>query len=484
MLRTTLAVTLGAAVLAPITAFSGPAAAVADTCRGLPATIVGTPGEPITGTEGEDVIVSNNSGGIDALGGDDVVCLTNHDGTEGDSPYVDAGDGADVVDGTLVPSGLTPGIDLGDGADTYLGGPASDRVYAGVEVGEIEHWHVVSDDDQDVIDTGAGNDNVYTASDGPLTDQIDLGPGGGSVVLAADELADEGSLALGDEAVLRFLRPSGATAWYVNTNKHGAATTKRAAAGTVAGAPRLTWTGDPAIEVWGEQSVSFNGSARDDRVFAQRLVWASTGGGNDLVSMLTWEGEGLIRVVGGTGNDRLAVAPVTDPSEYNVRDSVVYDAAEGEATFTAVPDPATYPELAFWGIERHYVEGFLEAVLRGTPGVDQLVAGYLGADGATVYGGAGDDRIGYIGNGSTLLGSRSRLVGGPGNDKITNVEVSSVLEGGTGNDRLEGGSSPFGEKLYGNDGNDVLLGGAGPDQAWGGRGTDRCVAEQRTGCER
>ncbi len=481
MMRTTLALTLGAAVLAPVTALAGSAAAVAETCRGLPATIVGTPGEPITGTEGDDVIVSNNASHVDALGGDDTVCLTNHGGSG--SPSVDAGAGDDVVDGSLVPTGATPGIDLGDGADTYLGGPASDRVYAGLEVGEIEHWHVVSDEDQDVIDTGAGNDNVYTASEGPLTDQIDLGPGGGAVVLAADELADEGSLALGDEAVLRFLRPSGgSTGWYVNTGKHGAATRERVAAGLVTGAPRVTWTGDPAIEVWGHQTVSFTGSAGNDRVFAQRVVWASMGGGNDSVSMVTWEDGGLIRVAGGTGNDRLAVAPVTDPSEYNVRDRVVYDAAEGEATFGAVPDPATYARLAFWGIERHYVEGFVKAVLRGTPAADQLVIGYLGGEGGTVYGGAGDDRIGHIGNGSTLLGGRARLVGGPGRDTITNVEVPARLEGGPGPDHLSGGYSS--DDLYGDDGDDVLLGGDGTDRAWGGRGSDRCMAEQRTGCER
>ena len=477
MVRTTLALTLGAAVLAPITAFSGPAAAGADTCRGLPATIVGTPQEALIGTEDDDVIVSNGAQRVDALGGDDTVCLTNHDGSgsDGQSPKVDAGDGDDLVDATLVPAGLRPGAELGDGADTYLGGPAQDIVVTADVVGEIEHWQVVDDDDQDVVRTAGGYDSVHTGSEGPLEDRIGLGSDGGSLVVAADELGEDGQLALGAGSTLRFLRPDDTDTWNVNNSQRTAAT-----AGSGRG---LSWSGHAAIEVWGSQPVRFTGSAAADLVFATRLAWASMGGGNDNVSVLTWAGDVPVRLLGGAGNDRLAVAPVTDPWEGTVRDHAVYDVAAGEATFEGfeASPPDEYAPLDFAGFERHYVEGFVKVVVRGTAGADQLVIGYLGGEGGVVYGGGGDDRIGHIGNGSTLLGGRARLVGGPGRDHITNVEVHARLEGGPGPDRLEGGYQT--DDLYGNDGDDVLLGGGGTDRAWGGRGRDRCVAEQRTGCE-
>ncbi len=472
MKRAILALALGAAVLAPVASVSGSAAAVADTCRGLPATLVGTPGEVLTGTEGADVILSNNARRVDALGGDDTVCLTNHDGSgpNGHYPAVDAGEGDDDVDATAVPSGLEPGAELGSGADSYVGGPAQDVVYAAEVTGEIGTW-VVADEDQDVIETAGGRDEVYTGADGPLEDRIDLGGDGGGLNVAATSLDPTGRLDVGAGSTLRFLRADDSVPWTVDTAQRTA----------TEGGPGLRWTGTAAIQVWGDQPVRFRGSSAPDQVLAQRLAWASLGGGNDSVTTLTWETGLTRRLLGGAGSDRLAVASVFDPSEYNVRDRITYDVSAGEASFEAVRGDAEYAPIEFTGFERHYVEGFDRAVVRGTAGADQLVIGYLGREG-TVHGGGGDDRIGHLGNGSTLLGGRARLVGGPGRDTITNIEVTARIEGGPGADFISGGGSD--DEMYGNDGDDVLLGGNGiADRAWGGRGRDRCVAEQRTGCE-
>ena len=68
----TAAALLSAALLAPM----GTATAAGETCQGQAATIVGTPGGQITGTEGADVIVTNDATRVDALGGDDLVCAT------------------------------------------------------------------------------------------------------------------------------------------------------------------------------------------------------------------------------------------------------------------------------------------------------------------------------------------------------------------------------------------------------------------------
>src|SRR5690349_8828813 len=68
----TAAALVGTALLVP----TGTATAAGETCDGRPATIVGTPGGQVTGTEGADVIVTNGAARVDALGGDDLVCAT------------------------------------------------------------------------------------------------------------------------------------------------------------------------------------------------------------------------------------------------------------------------------------------------------------------------------------------------------------------------------------------------------------------------
>ena len=99
---------MGAALLVPM----GTATAAAETCQALPATIVGTPGGQISGTEGADVIVTNGATRVDALGGDDRVCATGGGGVvailgAGADTFTDENGGShQVMAGTL------------DGADT------------------------------------------------------------------------------------------------------------------------------------------------------------------------------------------------------------------------------------------------------------------------------------------------------------------------------------------------------------------------------
>jgi Ca2+-binding RTX toxin-like protein len=92
---------------------AAPAYAAGGTCFDEPATIVGTPGQvSLTGTEGDDVVVTNGAAGVSTLGGDDLVCVT---------------DGPDAA-----ASGRTIAVDTGAGDDVLLieraewvGGPGS-----------------------------------------------------------------------------------------------------------------------------------------------------------------------------------------------------------------------------------------------------------------------------------------------------------------------------------------------------------------------
>ncbi|MCP3421991.1 calcium-binding protein [Nocardioides pinisoli] len=87
----TAAALLGLTLLTP----AQTATAAAETCLSRPATVVGT-GTTVTGTEGRDVIVSGTATTIEALGGDDLVCVSR----PGQAPVVltvDAGSGRDMV---------------------------------------------------------------------------------------------------------------------------------------------------------------------------------------------------------------------------------------------------------------------------------------------------------------------------------------------------------------------------------------------------
>lgn len=85
---------------------------------------------------------------------------------------------------------------------------------------------------------------------------------------------------------------------------------------------------------------------------------------------------------------------------------------------------------------------------------------------------AGSDSLSYLGAGSSLL------VGGDGDDQLRAPQgtpgVAASLQGGDGNDDLEGGLGA--NELIGGNGNDLLLGGPGTNVMQGLAGQDRLVA--------
>ena len=111
-----------------LTAIAGPAHAVA-VCQGQPATIEGSTGT-ITGTEGNDVIVSTGvSTVVMALGGNDLICVV------GGEVHTGAGDDSVVSTG---PVGITTVAFLFGGTDTFVGGAGISNVV----VDEISSFHV------------------------------------------------------------------------------------------------------------------------------------------------------------------------------------------------------------------------------------------------------------------------------------------------------------------------------------------------------
>ena len=149
-----------------------PAPAIAQTCRGMPATIVGTPHQEVNGTAAADVIVTNGARFVYTRGGDDVVCTTSTplDPRAVASVQVETGSGDDVVDTTGDTS--APSV-------TYLEG-GDDRFYGG------DQRDTVIDFDgkgADRVHLGAGSDLFYARSE-PSPGTLDGGPG--ADILVAD----------------------------------------------------------------------------------------------------------------------------------------------------------------------------------------------------------------------------------------------------------------------------------------------------------
>jgi len=164
MRRTTSLATAALAGLVPaLVLLTGPTATGAgETCRGEAATIVGSPEADVTGTPGDDVIVSHAAWSVDAGDGDDLICLSPAEGEQqGNVVEVHAGAGDDVV----ISEGEhnNSDTDLGPGRDEFHGGGWEDRVEASLD--DI----VVADRGDDMVDYTIARNEDLPARIGTVT---------------------------------------------------------------------------------------------------------------------------------------------------------------------------------------------------------------------------------------------------------------------------------------------------------------------------
>ncbi len=459
---------LGLALLTPLTS----ASAAGETCRGEAATIVGQGSTPLTGTEGRDVVVTNGSGRVDTLGGDDLVCITGRDARAGlnYSVDVDTGAGDDVVDGTAANS-WGARLVLGAGADRFEGGAATDYVRAGTVVVD---GNVVSypDTDPDVIIGGGGADSLSSGQDGlPNSDVLQGGDGDDGLGFLGTMV--DGAVIDGGTGVDRLglaLQPGEQLLDNVASElRHDGALVRR-------------WSSVESFSVGAAQvagvTLDVRGSAAADDLWLFDAVplTGDLGAGDDTLSVPALLPAGS-SISGGGGRDGF---------DFGTEDgSVVWDLRSG-----AVRGDAG----AF--VAADFEDGFVSAPrarLTGTDGPNDLsvnacdarIDARSGRDSVSVHsdgtfeefdtcigsslllGGPGRDRI------SSRAGSQDRMVGGGGNDVFDAVGGNDTVLGGSGDDRAELGN-----------GDDAFHGGPGHDRVDGERGRDLCRAERRTGCER
>ena len=376
-----------------------PAHAAQETCRGQAATIVGEPGETVTGTEGDDVIVTNSAYETDAGAGADTICVTG-----GYAYLVDAGDGDDVVDTTAFQRLHDQArVVLGTGADTFVGGPGRDTVTTGTDLVDAE---------TDRVTTGRGHDYVFTGQR-LLADQddVDLGRGNDHLFLASDH--NDGSLDGGPAKNDVSLDLSAGT-WVVDDEAD-----ELRQAGTVVS----RWTALGVARVDGKRGVDvrYVGSGGDDYLsLGVDLRGADLGAGDDLL-LFSLGGTVTRRIAGGPGHDSLNVFAQTSV-DLDLRRHRLARSTDGDG-------------YRLSGLE-YYRTAADRVRMIGGPGGDEF-----GYDGCTVHvrGNGGDDHLHWVyGNGGCGDRTRFRVLGGRGDDRLRGGWYRDHLDGGRGTDLARG----------------------------------------------
>lgn len=408
---------------------TAPAVAAGETCQGQPVTVVG-PGDAygrLNGTEGNDVIVTEGATDVEALGGDDLVCITVTYAS------VDAGAGNDTVDAS---GGIGGSTDLGPGSDRYLGSTAREDVAAGT--GPYRQ-----DAERDVIDTGARGtyeDFVYSGHEGDANpDDIRMGWG---TLHWAGTAAEQSVVDGGTGSALRHEAEQPHLAI---DNVAGTVDAGREPVLEISGFTRFIIARNRTFE-----RLVFRGTSRDEVVSLGYARGAATakvdlGGGDDDLHLASDRQSRRSTYQGGRGVDHvdLSMGPKED-LDLDMRRGTL-SSGRGRAEVT-VP-----------------VRAFEDAQVKAR---DIEVVGTADGNDIEVQG----CRIKV-----TALGGKddvSTFIQGPDQGPIICKERRMVVDGGTGNDVMGGSNGP-----------DRLIGGPGRDSADGAEGRDTCQAEERTSCE-
>ena len=426
--RRTFAVALLAALLA---APALPAAAAVPTCHGQPATITGSRGAAVRGTEGPDVIVANRASEIAALGGDDLICSASTD--DGSDLMIDAGGGDDVVD-TAGNVGISSYVVLGGGDDTYTGGDEVDFLYQSPDLPDPAAG-------TDTVTTGGGDDMVVTGGDRttPDADVVDLGPGADVVDVVGSLQGARWDGGAGTDQVVweRFPR-AGA---YVVDNARGRVTRD--------GAETASWSSFSRFDF-------FAGGARDLRFVG--------GDGPESVRSLVQ----LDDVRLGGGDDVLQLSP-----ENLARASAMR--LSGESGDDLLRAGADYTSGE---VDLRLGAGSVRFVRPGRAGATSVVRGFdraeVVASWAHVVGTSRPDRIRWN-------ACRGEVLGAGGGDTVRYLPLLEVTCGSGGRVTVHGGPGP--DVLVGGRLGDRLVGGTGRDRADGRGGRDYCRAETKVRCE-
>ncbi|MEX3015135.1 cadherin-like domain-containing protein [Gymnodinialimonas hymeniacidonis] len=450
-----------------------------------------------------DADPDNDKDTVFAGEGDDVVS------TGDDADVIDAGTGDDTVDAGIDNDSVTggQGEDLligGEGADTLLGGQDDDTIFGGLETPAPDGVNLaddgfgapfgpdpLTDNNNDSIDGGAGNDLIFGQDD---DDTITGGTGNDTIDGGVDNDSILGGQ--GDDVI-----EGGHGQDFIQGNNNNDSITGGRGSDTLEGN-----AGSDTINGGAGDSI-LGGADADSIVIDQDEVDENGDNDTDIV------------VDGGTSGidtDTLDLSDfvsyrnlveTVDPDGDSTSGSVEVKNGEDEwveVTFAEIEDLILPPKEADGIVDGEefgelmgpgyddanaptdgggdQIDGDdgIDDVIEGNGGDDTIDAG-LGDD--TVSGGTGDDVIdggaddgddsidGDEGNDSILGGEGDDTIdGGDDDDTVRGNEGDDVVSGGDGDDSVTGGAGD--DTLDGGDGDDSLTGGSGDDVIDGGEGDD------------
>jgi hypothetical protein len=406
-----------ATLLVGVLAMPVMASASAETCRGLPATITGASGN-LVGTEGADVIIARGGASVQALGGDDVICLRSS------GQGVDAGSGNDVVDATAARAFTS--VRLGPGSDTFVGGHADDQVYGAGNGSMAGGVFEEGDIEPDTITTGPGNDLVSSGDvDSVNDDRIATGSGDDRVSLSSSLTAD-GRLDVGSGANSVGITLAAAGAWSVDVHER-----------TITHDGNVTtWSGSIAqyaLALMPDSSLStlsFDGSLADESlsVFGALKANLHMRGGDDSIGIYEKLAVGSVLSLG-PGRDALSLGSYDVDGGQFLLPYLSVNLDDHRVDYHA---PGASPDATVHGVET-LLASAIRTRAAGTEKGDRISAGGCVV---TVDGGQGGDRLARVGIGYRKCATvRTRLVGGPGEDRLIGAnQTDDSLIGRQGTD--------------------------------------------------
>jgi len=466
-----------------------------DTIEGGPGGIVGAP-QILIGGDGADHIEGGK--GVDHI----------HGGPLGDTIY--GRDGNDVLNGDSGNDILYGGhpadrAHVVTGIDKIYGGTGNDRIYGG-NGGTLDNPQILDGgDNDDIIHGGPDVDEIYGGSG---NDQI-MSYGGADVIhggpgydlIPDDDLIDAGD---GDDEI--YAAGKGSAEDVIHPGSYDAeSNTIYAGTGddTVygsAGSDRIIGGDDNDTIVGGLGNDFLYGNGGEDVIWGDCLS-ESPEDGNDVIaggslSDLIYGGGGDDEINGDSGDDIVHGGGGNDEIDGGSEDDILHGDDDNDHVIGGPGDDEIYGEdgddvlcaalgVGLWGItaDRADIEGGLGCdVIWGSAGKDYLDGG---AEDDSIYGGPGEDDIEGGGGNDLLYGcerrdsadaSRDTLKGGAGNDWIYGAAGGDTIEGGIGDDVLVGGDGN--DHISGGEDDDDLFGGGGNDLLFGGPQNDRLKGDQ------
>jgi uncharacterized delta-60 repeat protein len=348
----------------------------------------------------------------------------------------------DVGDGNnsvVLPLNRPLTLAAGAGADSLVTGDGNDSVNAG--------------DGADTILTGEGNDDI----DAHLGDNVINCGNGKDTVTTQDD-------------------PTSGTARNVIAGGDGDKYIEYAGGG---GTMITLGVGNSTISAARSYSSSTHPTGDDVITIAGGNNDVTISGGHDVVRI---GGDGRNDVTPEAGTFDIVTGAGEDEFVFGGGSSGTIDAGGGDDRISDYVGHGPYVFRGGDGDDRIRLEVLAAATVYGGAGNDriqaadgaQVLSGGSGKD--TINGGPGVDTISGNGGADELYGEggRDRISGGAGDDLIDGGAANDVLSGQGGNDTIRGGTGN--DQLSGGGGNDQLDGGAGTDRVTAGRGDDEIRA--------